>query len=138
MVSKARTQAPACFADRDYVVIGDLEAAALVNRSGSIDWLCWPTFSGACFAPLLGTVDNGYWSIRPADKILSVHCQYRPGPMILERPPSPDVGLLSEEYDAKSKRMLGNFPQALSHIALVHAAFTISGQWHPEPCKTNV
>ncbi len=43
-----------------------------------------------------------------------------------------DVGLLSEEYDAKSKRMLGNFPQALSHIGLLHAAFALSGQWHPE------
>ena len=29
--------------------------------------------------------------------------------------------------------MLGNFPQALSHIALTHAAFTLSGQWTPEP-----
>ncbi len=44
-----------------------------------------------------------------------------------------DVGLLSEEYDAKSGRMLGNFPQALSHIALAHAAFTLSGHWNPEP-----
>jgi GH15 family glucan-1,4-alpha-glucosidase len=44
-----------------------------------------------------------------------------------------DVGLLSEEYDAKNKRMLGNFPQALSHIAMTHTAFTLSGQWRPEP-----
>lgn len=44
-----------------------------------------------------------------------------------------DVGLLSEEYDPVGKRMLGNFPQALSHIALVHAAFTLSGHWQPEP-----
>ena len=42
-----------------------------------------------------------------------------------------DVGLLSEEYDPKAGRMLGNFPQALSHIVLVHAAFTLSGQWRP-------
>jgi len=42
-----------------------------------------------------------------------------------------DVGLLSEEYDPAEKRMVGNFPQALSHIALVHAAFAISGLWHP-------
>ena len=46
---------------------------------------------------------------------------------------SNDVGLLSEEYDPIKKRMLGNFPQALSHIALVHAAFTLSGAWKPEP-----
>jgi GH15 family glucan-1,4-alpha-glucosidase len=34
-----------------------------------------------------------------------------------------DMGLLSEEYDTKAQRMVGNFPQALSHIALVNAAF---------------
>jgi GH15 family glucan-1,4-alpha-glucosidase len=44
-----------------------------------------------------------------------------------------DLGLLSEEYDPKNRRMLGNFPQALSNIALIHAAFTLSGQRHPEP-----
>ena len=33
-----------------------------------------------------------------------------------------DVGLLSEEYDVVAQRMLGNFPQAFSHIGLVNAA----------------
>jgi GH15 family glucan-1,4-alpha-glucosidase len=33
-----------------------------------------------------------------------------------------DVGLLSEEFDVKAKRLVGNFPQAFSHIALVNAA----------------
>jgi GH15 family glucan-1,4-alpha-glucosidase len=37
-----------------------------------------------------------------------------------------DVGLLSEEYDPSAKRMLGNFPQAFSHIALVNSAFNLS------------
>jgi len=43
-----------------------------------------------------------------------------------------DVGLISEEYDVKAQRMVGNFPQALTHIALVHAAFALSGQWTPQ------
>ena len=33
-----------------------------------------------------------------------------------------DVGLLAEEYDTKAGRMVGNFPQALSHMALVASA----------------
>ena len=37
-----------------------------------------------------------------------------------------DLGLLSEEYDPQSKRMLGNFPQALSHVALVNTALNLS------------
>ena len=42
-----------------------------------------------------------------------------------------DVGLLSEEYDPANKRQLGNFPQALSHIALVNSAFNLHGAAKP-------
>src|SRR5262249_31452888 len=37
-----------------------------------------------------------------------------------------DVGLLSEEYDPKDRRLIGNFPQAFSHVALVLSAFNLS------------
>ncbi|MGW8276604.1 glycoside hydrolase family 15 protein [Xanthomonas axonopodis] len=39
-----------------------------------------------------------------------------------------DVGLLAEEYDPRSKRMLGNFPQGYSHVALVNAALRLHGR----------
>jgi GH15 family glucan-1,4-alpha-glucosidase len=39
-----------------------------------------------------------------------------------------DLGLLSEEYDPKSKRQLGNFPQAFSHIAIITTAYRLSEQ----------
>jgi GH15 family glucan-1,4-alpha-glucosidase len=37
-----------------------------------------------------------------------------------------DVGLLAEEYDGRNRRMLGNFPQALTHMALVNTAHLLS------------
>jgi GH15 family glucan-1,4-alpha-glucosidase len=37
-----------------------------------------------------------------------------------------DVGLLSEEYDSRARRHLGNFPQAFSHVALINTAFNLT------------
>ncbi|MCA1663661.1 MAG: glycoside hydrolase family 15 protein, partial [Myxococcales bacterium] len=37
-----------------------------------------------------------------------------------------DVGLLAEEYDARGRRQLGNFPQAFSHLALVNSAINLA------------
>jgi GH15 family glucan-1,4-alpha-glucosidase len=37
-----------------------------------------------------------------------------------------DVGLLAEEYDPETKRQLGNFPQAFTHVALVNSAYNLS------------
>jgi GH15 family glucan-1,4-alpha-glucosidase len=73
----------------DYALIGDCEAAALVSKDGSIDWLCWPRFdSGACFAALLGDSNNGCWRIAPAAAGLwanaRVRRRYQRNTLILE------------------------------------------------------
>jgi GH15 family glucan-1,4-alpha-glucosidase len=39
-----------------------------------------------------------------------------------------DVGLLSEEYDTKAERLLGNFPQAFSHVPLIDTARTLTAE----------
>jgi len=69
-------------------MIGDGHTAALVSRTGSIDWLCWPRFdSGACFAALLGTEKNGRWLIAPAvddPTQVKITRRYRGETLILE------------------------------------------------------
>jgi GH15 family glucan-1,4-alpha-glucosidase len=69
----------------DYALIGDCTTAALVSRTGAIDWLCWPRFdSAACFAALLGTTDHGTWRIAPSHDNVSVERSYRDGSPVLE------------------------------------------------------
>jgi GH15 family glucan-1,4-alpha-glucosidase len=47
--------------------------------------LCWPRFdSGACFAALLGTPENGRWQIAPADPSARTSRRYRDGTLVLE------------------------------------------------------
>jgi GH15 family glucan-1,4-alpha-glucosidase len=48
-----------------------------------------------------------------------------------------DVGLLSEEYDPESKELLGNFPQAFSHVALVNSAFNLTRASKPAEQRAN-
>ena len=69
----------------DYALLGDGETAALLNRNGSIDWLCWPRFDDdACFAALLGTEENGRWSIAPVERVTSTSRRYQDDTLVME------------------------------------------------------
>ena len=69
----------------DYGLIGDLQTSALLSRTGSIDWCCFPRFdSGACFAALLGGPEQGRWQIAPREPIRRMTRRYRTDTLILE------------------------------------------------------
>ena len=80
----------------DYAFIGDMETGALVDRQGSIDWLCWPDFSSAaCFAALLGTPENGRWKIAPTHGEFTSERIYRQHTLILETRFEQECGAVS-------------------------------------------
>ncbi len=69
----------------DYAIIGDTRTVGLVDRSGSIDWWCVPRIdSGAAFAALLGTKDNGRWLMAPKGDVTAVSRHYEPETLVLE------------------------------------------------------
>jgi GH15 family glucan-1,4-alpha-glucosidase len=68
-----------------YALIGDMQTAALVSRTGSVDWLCFPRFdSDACFAALLGEPDDGCWRLAPDGAGECNRRRYRHDSLILE------------------------------------------------------
>jgi GH15 family glucan-1,4-alpha-glucosidase len=67
----------------EYGLIGDCHSAALVSRSGSIDWCCLPRFdSDSCFGRLLDWNKGGYFTITPVGPY-RVKREYRGESLIL-------------------------------------------------------
>ena len=67
----------------DYGLLADCNSAALVDRDGSIAWLCLPRYdSPAVFAQILDS-DGGHWQIRPAGAYRSER-RYVPGTLVIE------------------------------------------------------
>ena len=107
----------------DYAIIGDLNTAALVGRSGSIDWMCLPRFdSPACFAALLHAPDAGRWLLAPAGTPDGGDCtrrQYREDTLILET---------EWEVDGGSVRVLDFMPVRDDAVDLVRIVEGVSGE----------
>jgi alpha,alpha-trehalase len=75
----------------NYGLLADCNSAALVDRDGSIDWLCLPRYdSDAVFARILDPA-GGHWSIRPAGAFASER-RYVPGALVVETTFTTDAG----------------------------------------------
>jgi len=109
--------------ERELIVDGFVERYA---TESAVDGL--PPGEGAFLACTFWYVDNlalqgrGIEARRIFDQLLSIRN---------------DVGLLSEEYDPRDRRQLGNFPQAFSHISLVNTAFNLGRGEKPAEHRQN-
>jgi GH15 family glucan-1,4-alpha-glucosidase len=75
----------------DYGLLADCNSAALVDRYGSIDWLCLPRYdSAAVFARILDP-DAGHWAIRPSAPFTTER-RYLPGTLVIETVFTTDSG----------------------------------------------
>ena len=77
----------------DYGLISDCRAAALVSRTGSIDWCCLPRFdSGSLFGRLLDWEKGGYCSIEPPQSREPAFQEYLEGTLVLSTTFQSDAG----------------------------------------------
>ena len=69
----------------DYALIGDLQTAGLIGRSGSVDWMPFPKFdSSSAFGALLGGTEHGRWLLAPVSGGPATERRYRKDTLILE------------------------------------------------------
>jgi GH15 family glucan-1,4-alpha-glucosidase len=77
----------------EYGLLADCNSAALVDRNGSIDWLCLPRYdSPAVFARILDP-DAGHWSIRPVTSFKAER-RYLPGTLVIETTFATETGVV--------------------------------------------
>lgn len=109
--SDARVRGTVAAIERDLMVDG---LVMRYDTRGSKDGL--PPGEGAFLACSFWFVDNLVMQgrVQEAERLFERLCGL-----------ANDVGLLAEEYDSSSKRLIGNFPQAFSHIALVNSAHNL-------------
>src|SRR5947207_13768296 len=67
----------------DYALLSDCHSAALVSRTGSIDWLCFPRFDAPSVFGRILDEHAGHWSIQPRG-VVDVARRYWPETMIIE------------------------------------------------------
>lgn len=101
-------------------MIGDCHTAALIDKRGSIDWLCLPRFdSGALFAALLGNDQHGHWSVAPRGREHVGTRRYRQDTLVLET---------VFETDSGSVRLIDFMPPREDDPVVVRIVEGLSGE----------
>jgi GH15 family glucan-1,4-alpha-glucosidase len=123
----------------DYAIIGCSRSAALISRSGSIDWLCWPRFdSPSVFARMLDWDRGGYFSIQPAVPFRSTR-HYVDATNVLETTFETDVGsvklidLMPVMREIEKRRRLRPFRQLLRRIEGISGDVPMEVRYSPRP-----
>ncbi|MEO6997931.1 MAG: trehalase-like domain-containing protein [Terracoccus sp.] len=108
---------------RTYASIGDGRSIALIAHDGQIDWFPIPAVdSVAPFARLLDAQGGGELSLAP-DAPFTVSRRYLDGTNVLATTFTTASGQAVVTDSLNTWAFLGNLPQALSHLALINAAF---------------
>ena len=103
----------------DYAIIGDGRTVALVQRNGSIDWLCWPRLdSPAAFAALLGRPEHGRWLLAPQGEATTSRA-YEDGGLVL---------VTHHESDAGTVRVIDLMPMDRGASAVLRIVEGVSGK----------
>ena len=120
----------------DYALIGDCRSAALVSKSGSIDWLCLPHFSGpSVFAALLDPERGGRFAIAPAGPFEATR-RYRGRTAVLEtmfRTPGGSARLVDAMILGNSARNLEPAREIVRIVEGVDGAVDLDVHYAPRP-----
>src|SRR3712207_4142742 len=77
----------------DYGLLADCNGAALVDRAGSVDWLCLPRYDSDAVLSRLLDPAGGHWSLRPAGRFTAER-RYLPGTLVIETTYTTDSGIV--------------------------------------------
>jgi GH15 family glucan-1,4-alpha-glucosidase len=117
-----------CAIKLDHGVIGNGRVLALVSPSSHIDWLCMPRFDSASVFASIRVFTSAQSGSSANVPPLSISSILEDAAARFERLMgfANCVGLFSEDIDPQSEMLLGNFPQAYTHVGLINTAVTIS------------
>jgi len=106
-----------------YAMLSDTRTAALVDDTGSVDWLCLPRFdSPSVFARLLGDEEHGRWQLVPTTTNYRVQRSYRENTLVLDTEFHTDTGSVR-----LTDSMLPHHADDTDHPALARSVEGLSG-----------